>query len=212
MMLTKKSFRIGLYICDQLEEQRVKDILLGYELVNLLVFNLREESINNLDKTILSNSLDLCILDVKLGINTIEKLQYTLLKVSESKLVLYTDPENVDLLPKFMELCSKGFILQGVHETELLFAISAILNEGIFISPLLADRFFQIYLHKRQILRNFSPKELLVVNGLIEGFSYKQIAEQNQISINAVRDYVKKIYRKLNIQSKGQLLYKLHMP
>ena len=44
-----------------------------------------------------------------------------------------------------------------------------------------------------------------VVQFIIDGYSYKMIAEKRNISINTVNEYIKRIYTKLQINSKGQL-------
>ncbi len=212
MLLEKKSFNIGLFISEEFEAHRIMNILIGFALVDFVVYDLRECGIDKLSKTISRNNFDLYLLDINLGIQNLEEIQQIVCKENIAKLVIYLDLLHLNLLPKCLELCSMGVILKGVHEAEIIFAISAVLNGGLFISPTLATKFFQTYQQKGKILRQFSPKELLVVNGLVDGSSYKQIAEKNQISINTVRDYVKKIYRKLNIQSKGQLLHRLHEP
>jgi DNA-binding CsgD family transcriptional regulator len=53
-----------------------------------------------------------------------------------------------------------------------------------------------------------SPKEREIVQGILDGLSYKMIAEKNHISIDTVRTHITRIYRKLQINSKGELISK----
>ncbi len=51
-----------------------------------------------------------------------------------------------------------------------------------------------------------TKREIEVVNYLLKGMAYKEIASNMKISFYTVNDHVKKIYAKLNINSKGELL------
>jgi DNA-binding CsgD family transcriptional regulator len=42
--------------------------------------------------------------------------------------------------------------------------------------------------------------------------SYQEIADENYISINTVRHYVKVLYKKLNVSNRIQLIQKLRYP
>jgi DNA-binding CsgD family transcriptional regulator len=50
-----------------------------------------------------------------------------------------------------------------------------------------------------------SARETEVVQGILDGLSYKLIADRYDISIDTVRFHIKTIYRKLKINSKSQL-------
>ena len=45
-----------------------------------------------------------------------------------------------------------------------------------------------------------------MVQGLVEGLSYKLIAAKLGVSIDTVRKYIRRIYAKLHVNSKGELL------
>ena len=44
-----------------------------------------------------------------------------------------------------------------------------------------------------------------IVDGIVDGLSYKLIADRHEIAIDTVRMNVKKVYRKLSINSKSEL-------
>ena len=54
-------------------------------------------------------------------------------------------------------------------------------------------------------MEQLTPREADMVKGIMDGLSYKLIADQFQISINTVKMNIKNIYKKLNINSKGEL-------
>ena len=51
-----------------------------------------------------------------------------------------------------------------------------------------------------------TSRELEVVRGIEDGLSYKLIADRHHISIDTVRNHIRSVYRKLQINSKGELL------
>ena len=47
-----------------------------------------------------------------------------------------------------------------------------------------------------------------IVQGLVDGLSYKMIADKYIISVETVRDHIKKIYKKLQVNSKAEVIRK----
>ena len=53
-----------------------------------------------------------------------------------------------------------------------------------------------------------SQRELSVINGLAQGLVYKQIADELGVSIHTVRNYIRRIYEKLHVQSRTEAVAK----
>ena len=53
-----------------------------------------------------------------------------------------------------------------------------------------------------------SQREREVLNGLAEGLAYKQIADQLEVSIHTVRNYIRRIYEKLHVRSRTEAVAK----
>ena len=51
-----------------------------------------------------------------------------------------------------------------------------------------------------------TSKEQEIVCSLVEGFSYKMIADHMNISIDTVRTHIKNIYKKLHVHSRAELI------
>jgi DNA-binding NarL/FixJ family response regulator len=62
------------------------------------------------------------------------------------------------------------------------------------------------YFSNDHIVEKLSKKELVIAEGLKKGMSYKMIAFENKVTIDAVRFHVRNIYKKLEINSKGELI------
>ena len=57
-------------------------------------------------------------------------------------------------------------------------------------------------------MRSYLDFDLWVFNGILDGLSYKLVADRHNLSIDSVRSHIKNIYRKLNINSKSELFNK----
>ena len=55
---------------------------------------------------------------------------------------------------------------------------------------------------------HLSPREEAVLDFLAKGFTYKQIADRLEISIDTVRTYLRRIYEKLHVQSRTEAVVK----
>ena len=53
-----------------------------------------------------------------------------------------------------------------------------------------------------------TPRQQQIVQGLVDGLSYKMIADKYIISVETVRDHIKKIYKKLQVNSKAEVIRK----
>ena len=55
---------------------------------------------------------------------------------------------------------------------------------------------------------NLSDREKQVLQLLVDGYSYKMIANEKFIAIDTVRSHIKKIYEKLHVNSKSEAVAK----
>jgi len=53
-----------------------------------------------------------------------------------------------------------------------------------------------------------SPREVEVLQALAQGLGYKQIADQLDVSIHTVRNYIRRVYEKLHVRSRTEAVVK----
>ena len=63
--------------------------------------------------------------------------------------------------------------------------------------------FTDVYKQKKDSY-NLSDREREVLKALVNGYSYKMIANELFISIDTVRSHIKKIYEKMHVNSKTE--------
>lgn len=154
--------------------------------------------------------LDIIVLDIGLpGMSGLEGIRHLRERRSEADIVMLTAYDDSDRI--FKALCA-GAVSYISKKTELGVireALRVVYRGGSYMSPGIA----------RKVITHFGPKasseeailtprQEQIVEGLVEGLSYKMIADKYIISVETVRDHIKKIYKKLQVNSKAEVIRK----
>jgi DNA-binding NarL/FixJ family response regulator len=121
---------------------------------------------------------------------------------------MYGDQTNVLTC---IEAGASGYLLKEAVKEDIVKHIDDLRSGGSPISPVIA----------RQLLRKFQParpapaplaehvteRELQVLQLLARGFNYQEIAGLLGVSIHTIGTYIKRIYRKLHVNSRGEAVY-----
>lgn len=155
---------------------------------------------------------DAVLLDIELpNISGIDALNEIRLKYPHAEILMYTMFEDSDKLLKAISLGAVGYVLKRDPLETVLQAIQTILGGGSYLSPAMARKLLN-YFHPSSVLKkkiSLTGREEQVMNGLNNAMSYQQIADSLHVSIDTVRTYVRKIYTKMQVKSKSQLLRKI---
>lgn len=157
--------------------------------------------------------IKLVLLDVYLNDqSSIRSIPLILQRDPDVDIVMFTVADDSETI--FQALCSgaTGYLLKDISFTQLEEQILHNLKgEGALLSPAVAKKIINYFTPKILPLSSpdeiveLSEKESIIVKMLKDGVSYGEIAQYLGISINGVRYYVRNIYRKLQIKSKGEL-------
>jgi DNA-binding NarL/FixJ family response regulator len=105
--------------------------------------------------------------------------------------------------------------LKNAIDTHLVSAIQDTISGGASISPGIALKVLNAF-RKKEVKHDFglSKRENEVLELLVKGMSYKQIANHSFVSIDTVRSHIKNIYIKLQVNSATEavskaLIYKI---
>lgn len=110
----------------------------------------------------------------------------------------------------FKAICNGalGYIEKGYTLEKIKDALISVMAGGSPMSPAIARHVINYFNPSKKFEEELSPKEREIVQGILDGLSYKMIAEKNNVSIDTVRTHITRIYRKLHINSKGELISK----
>ena len=104
---------------------------------------------------------------------------------------------------QFLESGIIGIIDRDYLMENVELVLNQIENYGVFLSPTIIKAIIESF--KRPKMPNLTAREQEVVQGILDGLTYLQIAEKYLITIDTVRSHIKNIYKKLSINSKAQL-------
>jgi DNA-binding NarL/FixJ family response regulator len=163
-------------------------------------------SMEDFFKSALPETIDVILLDLMLpGVGGIDGIPLLKEKYPEANILVISVLDDSVSIFTALKRGASGYITK---ETPLENIKSALINAYNGMSVMNQDIAAKVldYFNNDHIVEKLSKKELVIAEGLKKGLSYKMIAFDNHISIDAVRFHVRNIYKKLEINSKGELI------
>lgn len=155
--------------------------------------------------------IDILLLDIGLpgGMTGIQGIPLIHKMDEKIDIIMLSSYEDSERIFKALRAGAIGYVSKKSSLVKIKEAIETIHLGGSYMSPSIA----------RKVVAHFSPKpaqddSLLttrqkeIVEGLADGLSYKMIAAELSISLETVRDHIKKIYKKLGVNSKAEVISK----
>ncbi|MFO0358753.1 MAG: response regulator [Sphingobacteriaceae bacterium] len=142
------------------------------------------------------------------GMSGIEAIAVYKKKIPQSRILMNSVLQDSDSV--FAAICAGalGYIEKGQSMEKVKEAIITLHQGGSPMSPSIARHVINFFNPTKKFEEDLSPRELEIVQGILDGLSYKMIAEKHHVSLDTVRTHISRIYRKLHINSKGQLIAK----
>lgn len=172
----------------------------GYHSMELALADFKDWSIPNV-----------LIIDLGLpGMSGIEGMKILKERYPDCDLVVFSVFNDYKKI--FDSLCAgaTGYLLKNTPFEEIKEGIESLAKGGSPMSPQIARKVIDFF-KPQQKLKKISPlsdKEKEIVVGLVDGLSYKLIADRLSISIETVRFHIKNIYRKLHVHGKAEVISK----
>jgi DNA-binding NarL/FixJ family response regulator len=155
---------------------------------------------------------EVVLMDINLGgmngIKCVERLKAQLPAVQVLMLTVY---EDTDQIFKALAAGASGYLLKRSSPTKLLQAIREVHAGGSPMTSSIARKVVASFQKSEQTGKrqtHLSPREEAVLDCLAKGLTYKQIADQLEISIDTIRTYLRRIYEKLHVQSRTEAVAK----
>mgnify|MGYP002381205634 CR=1 FL=1 len=152
---------------------------------------------------------EIVLQDIQLGgASGIEAISMYRKQIPDSKILMNSVLLNSESV--FGAICAGalGYIEKGGTMEKTREAIVTLHQGGSPMSPKIARQVINYFNPSVKFEEELSEREKEVVRGVLDGLSYKMIAEKHHISLDTVRTHISRIYRKLHINSKGQLIAK----
>jgi len=156
---------------------------------------------------------DVVLMDINLGgMDGIECVRRLKVKMPEAQVLMLTVFEDTEKIFRALAAGASGYLLKRMSPKKLLEAIAEVRDGGSPMSASIARKVVESFQRARpgraDESAELSQRERSVVNGLAEGLAYKQIADQLGVSIHTVRNYIRRIYEKLHVQTRTEAVAK----
>jgi DNA-binding NarL/FixJ family response regulator len=157
---------------------------------------------------------DIVLMDIGLpgmsGIDGIYHIKQAHPHIEVMMLTIYPDVDKI-----FDALCAgaTGYLLKNTPLPDIKKSLFELKQGGAPMSPAIARKVLHRFQSsdkkakkKPSSLSNLTPREKEVVEAIVDGLAYKQIAQRLKIGLETVRQHIKNIYTKLQVNSKAQVI------
>ena len=155
---------------------------------------------------------DVILMDINLGdMDGIECVHRLTALVPEAQVLMLTVFEDTERIFRALAAGASGYLLKRLSPKKLLEAIEEVYAGGSPMSAPIARKVVQSFkaapAHGDASME-LSPRERAVLDRLAGGLAYKQIADELDVSIHTVRNYIRRIYEKLHVHTRTEAVAK----
>lgn len=161
---------------------------------------------------------DIVLMDINLGENAMDGIECVrrLKKLMpQVQVVMLTVFEDSQKIFRTLAAGASGYLLKRQRPEELVMAIKEVVAGGAPMSTSIArivvKSFQATHVHDGKV-EELSEREQQVLAGLSQGLVYKQIADELNVSIHTVRNYIRRIYEKLHVRTGAEAVAKYLKP
>jgi DNA-binding NarL/FixJ family response regulator len=151
-------------------------------------------------------SPEIVLLDIVMPeMNGIDAIEPILEKHPDTAIVMNTIKDDTETIFAALKKGALGYVDKQSFDVSLEQVLRIVSGGGAYMTPKIARKVIASFHQSHSDFEGLTKREREVTDCILEGLSYKMIADRLEISVDIVRSNIKSIYRKLNINSKGQL-------
>jgi len=155
---------------------------------------------------------EVILMDINLpGMSGIECVRTLKTRLPKAPVVMLTVHDDDDSIFESLKAGAVGYILKKTPPAKILEAIREVHGGGSPMSNQIARRVlatFQAMPRRADDDGMLSPREQEILNHVARGLRYKEIADTLYISTDTVRTHLRNVYRKLQVRSATEALFK----
>ena len=154
--------------------------------------------------------VNILLLDINLkgGMSGLEGIRLLKQKLPSTEIIMLTTFDDADHIFKALCAGATAYLTKRTPFKKIVEAIYTVHRGGSYMSPTIARKVVQYFAPKQRTNASLTPRQQQIVDGICDGLSYKLIADKLLIKTETVRDHIKKIYRKLEVNSKTEIIKK----
>jgi len=209
-ILKKMPIRVAIFDDSRDRRESLKYLIGLYD--DLLCVGAYDDATNVVEKVTASDP-DVILMDIEMPmVSGIEAVQVIRRNFPELVILMQTVFEDDENLFSSIREGASGYLLKRDDPTHVIEAIRDAMNGGAPINPAMAMRvlrYFQNQVPEQQPNDySLTPRERDILSLLVEGMSYKMIADKENISYHTVNTHVRRVYEKLHVHSMSEAVGK----
>ena len=156
---------------------------------------------------------DIILMDIDMpvmtGVEALKLIRKNNIQLPVIMLTVFEDDENII---EAIQSGANGYLLKK-NVDRIIPAIQDVLSGGAPMSGYLARRVLELFAQRKNANDtntdfDLTVREKEILDLLVKGYSYKMMAGELDIAIDTVRNHIKKIYRKLEVNSATEAVYR----
>jgi DNA-binding NarL/FixJ family response regulator len=156
--------------------------------------------------------VNVILLDISLpGESGIQGMQELRRIYPESKIIVLSGHDGKQYVIESIRNGANGYIIKTSRLMEIYHSILDAISEGGTLSPKAAHLLIN-HINKdplEDVKHKLTKREYELLALLKEGYSYKEMADKLFVTVFTVNQHLKKIYQKLNVATKSELISKI---
>ncbi|MFV5507920.1 response regulator [Acinetobacter sp. 197] len=163
------------------------------------------------------NSIQFMLVDLNLPDgNGIDFIMHIRAKSTNTvPIMVLSEWNTLDVIYKALNVGATGYVLKETDDFELMFAIRTMLKGGAIIDPHIAKKILSKFkkslgdfpMSHEHVHTNLSQREIEILTCISNGSSSYEIGLELNISKYTVDVHIKKIYQKLEVNSRTKAIY-----
>jgi DNA-binding NarL/FixJ family response regulator len=156
--------------------------------------------------------LKVVLLDITLpGISGIDGIAEVKQRYPDTKVVVLSGHDSKQYVIESIKRGASGYIIKTSRLSDIYQSIIDTVQSGATLSPKAAHMLIS-HLNENpleSVKDKLTRREYELVQLLKEGYSYKEMAEKLFVTVFTINQHLKKVYQKLNVSSKSELISKI---
>jgi len=171
------------------------------------------EDCSSVVEAITATNPDVVLMDIEMphldGIQGVSELRKAFPNLA---VIMQTVFEDDDKIFESIRAGANGYILKKAAPDKIVEAIRDVFAGGAPMTPAIAQRVLQFFQNSPTTVDknvyDLTQREKEILSALVDGMSYKMIANQKQVSYHTVNAHIRNIYDKLHVHSLGEAVSK----
>lgn len=130
-------------------------------------------------------------------------------RLPESDIIVFSNQDETAVVLEALRAGALGYMAKNTPLLQIKDIIMGVTVGGAYMSPLVARKITDYFRAEQQDAFELTSREKEIVDCLTEGDSYKMIASKLFLSLDTVRFHLRNIYKKLQVNSKAEVIAKM---